>query len=111
MKKLNLFQKFDFAAWQNGKAFMIQGIKYNEKKGCVSLDVIIIEDNTDYGDKSVSNLFEKFKVHCIQDVNEDDIEKYNIRDQIQFISIGKCSVWGDYASQLSVEAVVKVVKK
>jgi len=47
MKKLNLFQKFDFANWQKGKKFMIQGVKYNEKKGCVSLDVIIVEDNTD----------------------------------------------------------------
>lgn len=58
MKKLNLFQKFDFVAWQKGKAFMVQGIRRNEKKGCVSLDVIIVEDNTDYGDDSVSNLFE-----------------------------------------------------
>ena len=110
MKKLNLFQRFDFVAWQTGKSFMVQGIKYNEKKGCVTLDVIIVEDNTNYGDASVSNIFEKFKVHCFQDVNEDDVEKYKIRDMIQFVSVGKCSVWGDYGSQLSVEAVVKVVK-
>ena len=64
MKKLNLFQQFNFNAWQTGKQFMIQSIKYNEKKGCVSLDVIITEDQTDYGDASVSNIFEKFKVHC-----------------------------------------------
>ncbi|MCH5270856.1 MAG: hypothetical protein J1E83_08915 [Lachnospiraceae bacterium] len=111
MKKLNLFQKFDFAAWQKGKAFMVQGIRYNEKKGCVSLDVIIVEDNTNYGDASVSNLFEKFKVHCIKDTDDDDTEKYQIRDMIRFTSVGKCTVWGDYASQLSVEAVVEVVKQ
>lgn len=110
MKKLNLFQKFDFVAWQNGKAFMIQGIKYNEKKGCVSLDVIIVEDNTDYGDETVSNIYEKFKVHCIKDTDEEDVEKYQIKDMIRFISIGKCSVWGDYASQLSVEAEIEVVE-
>ncbi len=110
MKKLSLFQKFDFVAWQNGKEFMVQGIKFNEKRGCVSLDVIITEDNTDYGDPTVTNVFEKFKVHCIRDVNEADINKYHIRDKIQFKNIGKCSVWGDYSSQLSVEAVVEVVK-
>lgn len=110
MKKLNQFQKFDFASWQNGKEFMVQGVKYNEKRGCVSLDVIITEDNTDYGDPTVSNVFEKFKVHCIKDVNEADVNKYQIKDTIQFKNIGKCSVWGDYSSQLSVEAVIEVLK-
>ena len=110
MKKLNLFQQFNFNAWQTGKQFMIQSIKYNEKKGCVSLDVIITEDETNYGDESVSNIFEKFKVHCIKDTNENDVEKYHIRDQIVFKSIGHCTVWGDFNSQLSVEAVVEVVK-
>ena len=49
MKKLNQFQQFNFAAWQTGKKFMVSGVKYNEKKDCVSLDVVIVEDNTDYG--------------------------------------------------------------
>ena len=111
MKKLSKFQKFDFSAWQAGKKFMVQGVKYNVQKGCVTLDVIIIEDNTDYGDPTVSNIFEKFKVHCIQDIKENDVDKYQIRDIIKFKSIGKCSVWGDYASNLSVEAVVEVVSK
>ena len=111
MKKLNQFQKFDFSAWQAGKKFMVQGVKFNQKKGCVSLDVIIIEDNTNYGDPTVSNLFEKFKVHCIQETKESDVDIYQPKDIIRFKSIGKCSVWGDYSSQLSVEAVVEVVNK
>lgn len=110
MYKLSMFNKFDFANWQKDKSFMIQNVKFNVKKGCVSLDVIITEDYTDYGDSTVSNLFEKFKVHCINDVEEDDIEKYQARDKIEFKSVGKCSVWGDYQSQLSVEAVVEVVE-
>ncbi|MCM1496156.1 MAG: hypothetical protein NC089_10215 [Bacteroides sp.] len=61
---------------------MIQNVKYNDKKGCVSLDVIITEDNTDYGDETVSNIFEKFKVHLIKDIDEDDIGKYHVRDKI-----------------------------
>lgn len=109
MHKLSLFQKFDFTSWQKGKQFMIQGIKYNEKKGCVSLDVIITEDETDYGDESVTNLFEKFKVHCVMDKDETDVDKYSVRDIITFNSVGKCTVWGDYASQLSIEAIVEVV--
>lgn len=110
MRKLSMFQKFDFASWQKGKRFMIQGIKYNEKKHCVSLDIIIMEDNTDYGDNSISNIYEKFKVHCVNDVNENDVEKYGIQNEILFKSIGKCTVWGEFNCNLSVEAVVEVMK-
>lgn len=108
MKKLNLFQQFNFVAWAKDKQFMIQGVKYNDKKGCVSLDVIITEDNTDYGEEGISNIFEKFKVHLIKDTDVDDVEKYHIRDKVIFKNIGKCSVWGDYASNLSVEAIIEV---
>ena len=110
MYKLSMFQKFDFASWQKDKSFMIQGVKYNTKKGCVSLDIVITEDYTDYGDTSVSNIFEKFKVHCVHDVNEEDVEKYNVKERIQFVSVGKCSVWGEYNSNLSVEAEVEVLE-
>ena len=110
MRKLSMFQKFDFASWQKGKRFMIQGIKYNSKKNCVSLDVVIIEDKTDYGDPTVNNIYEKFKVHCIKDVNEEDVEAYNVQDEIVFKGIGKCSVWGDYGNNVSVEAEIEVVQ-
>ncbi len=109
MKKLNMFQTFDFANWQKGKKFMIQSAKYNEKKGCVSLDVVIVEDATDYGDPTISNIYEKFKVHCVTDVDEEDVDKYSSKEMIIFKRIGKCTVWGDYATNLSVEAEVEVV--
>ena len=110
MRKLNLFQIFDLARWAEGKEFMIQGAKYNDRKGCVTLDVIITEDNTDYGDPAITNQFEKFKVHCFKDVNETDVDKYHVKDMIRFKTYGKCSVYGDYSSQLCVEAVVEVIK-
>ena len=111
MKKLNQFQKFDFSAWQKGKQFMITGVKYNDKRDCVSLEVIITEDNTDYGDDTVTNQYEKFKVHCITDTEMEDVDKYAVKDLIIFKRIGKCTVWGDYSTQLSVEAEVEVVEK
>ncbi|MBQ4232318.1 MAG: hypothetical protein II699_03485 [Lachnospiraceae bacterium] len=110
MKKLNQFQQFNFAAWQTGKKFMVSGVKYNEKKDCVSLDVVIVEDNTDYGDDSVTNVYEKFKVHLINETNMEDADNYSVKDIIIFKKIGKCTVWGDFASQLSVEAEVEVVE-
>ena len=110
MKKLNQFQQFNFAAWQTGKKFMVSSVKYNEKKDCVSLDVVIVEDNTDYGDDSVTNVYEKFKVHLINETNMEDADNYSVKDIIIFKKIGKCTVWGDFASQLSVEAEVEVVE-
>ncbi len=111
MKKLNMFQKFDFVAWQKGKKFMISAVKYNEKKDCVSLDVIITEDNTDYGDNTVTNLYEKFKVHLISETDMEDVDKYAVKSNIIFKRVGKCTVWGDYSTQLSVEAEVEVVEQ
>ena len=106
-----MFQKFDFVAWQKGKKFMISGVKYNEKKDCVSLDVIITEDNTDYGDNTVTNLYEKFKVHLISETDMEDVDKYAVKSNIVFKRVGKCTVWGDYNTQLSVEAEVEVVEQ
>ena len=82
MKKLNQFQQFNFAAWQTGKKFMVSGVKYNEK----------------------------FKVHLINETNMEDADNYSVKDIIIFKKIGKCTVWGDFASQLSVEAEVEVVE-
>lgn len=107
MRKLNKFQKFDFAAWQAGKKFVIQSVKWNERKECVSLDVVIIEDNTDYGDKTISNIYEKFKVNCIENINKDDVNQYSVGKEIIFKKVGRCSVYGDYNSNLSVEAAVE----
>lgn len=59
MKKLNAFQKFDFNAWHTGKKFMVTGVKYNEKKGCVTLDVVITEDKTDYQKIAISMVLSK----------------------------------------------------
>jgi hypothetical protein len=40
-----------------------------------------------------------------------DTDKFAVKDTIIFKRLGKCTVWGDYASQLSVEAEVEVVEK
>ena len=109
MKKLSAFQKFDFQTWSEGKRFLINGAKYNEARGCVSLDVVIIQDNTDYADPGVTNLYEKFKVHCVNDTNQNDVGKYPLNAEIRFTKVGKCVVYGDFSSSLSVTAIVQVV--
>ena len=102
MRALSKYLKFDFQNFSQGKEFLIANSKYNETKGCVTLDVMIAKD------PSGDNLFNQFKVHCIQDVKETDVNKYIQGKQIVIKSVGKCSVYGDYSSNLSIEAVVEV---
>lgn len=109
MKKLNMFQKFDFNAFITGKEFCITGVKWNESKKCVSCSVTITKDEYDYGDPNVTNLYQSFKVHLTNDTKETDMAKYKIGDAIQFVSVGKATVWGDYSSNLSVCAEIKVL--
>ena len=111
MKRLSMFNKFQFNEFNKGKKYQITGVRYNEKRNCITIDIVIVEeDSSIYGDVTVSNLYEKFKVHCIQDTSESDIGKYSIGQMIVFKNIGKCSVYGSYNDQLSVEAIVEVAK-
>lgn len=112
MRKLAMFQHFQFAEFQKGKKFLIKGIRYNEKHQCVALSVIIAEDTYVYSneDKTISNEWETFTVYCVKDTKESDVSKYSIRDEISFVSVGTCKVYGTYNENLLVEAEVKVVK-
>ena len=104
MKKLSQYMNFDFARFQEGKEFVIQSVKFNENKGCVTLNVVIVEDS------SGVNLYEKFFVHCVNDKDENLVSKYPINSHIIFKKIGKVTPWGDYQSNLSVEAAVEVIQ-
>lgn len=104
MRKLSSYQKFDFNAFQQGKDFIIANSKYNESKDCITLDVAIVKD------ASNENLFEKFKVHCIQDKSEADLEKYPVGAKVQFKQVGKVAIYGEFNSNLSLEAIVEVIK-
>ena len=104
MRKLSNYMNFDFARFQEGKAFVIQNVKFNENRGCITLNVVIVQD------PSGENLYEKFYVHCINDTDESQIGKYPLNAPIVFKKIGKVTPWGDYQSNLSVEAAVEVLK-
>ena len=102
MRKLTNYMNFDFAKFQEGKTFIITNAKFNENKGCVTLVVAITVDPTG------ENLFEKFNVHLVNDTNENLVNKYPVGSTCIFKKVGKCTPWGDYQSNLSVDAVVEV---
>lgn len=65
MKKLFMFQKFETERFLEGKKFIVSSpSKLDEEKGRVKLQVVITEDNTNYGSEkekkyTKDNLFEK----------------------------------------------------
>lgn len=65
MKKLFMFQKFETERFLEGKKFIVSSpSKVDEEKGRVKLQVVITEDNTNYGTEkekkyTKDNLFEK----------------------------------------------------
>ena len=103
--KLRDYVTFDTKTFITGKEFVIKKSRFNEDKGCITLTVTITKD-----DDESKNIYESFYVHLIQDTNPDKLNQYPIGSSIVFEQIGKASVWGDYQSNLSLEAVVKVVK-
>ena len=66
MKKLNVFVKFDWRAFSSGKIFTATGTSpWKDQQGNVlgtRIETAITQDNTDYGDSSVSNLYEKVTI-------------------------------------------------
>ena len=103
--KLKDYFIFDAKTFVNGKEFVIKKSRFNEERGCVALTVTIIKD-----DDESKNLFESFFVKLVQETNPDSLNKYPIGAQIVFEQIGKATQFGQYQEQLSIEAVVKVVK-
>lgn len=111
MKKLSKFLKFDFGSFIKGKAFEISEIKLHyayengERKNSdgVTVGVVIIKDDTDYGDDMVTNKYEKFNVKCLGADLDQAEAKFSLGDVVRFTHYKKAVVYGSYRNQLSVE--------
>ena len=108
MKKLNVFVKFDWRAFSSGKIFTATGTSpWKDQQGNVigtRIETAITRDNTDYGDTTVSNLYEKVTI--------------KVPTPGVIIPIGAivepvsatATVYGEYRNLLSVKAAeIKVV--
>lgn len=114
MKKLNLFRKFNFEAFEKGKKFVAIGksawTDRDNKDNVlgVKYDVVIAVDKTDYGAKDgevINNLYEKFTVKTTKNI---DIP---MNSEIKIVG-AVASVYGEYSDKLSVVADdIQVVQK
>lgn len=99
MKKLNMFLSFDWPKFSKDKCFVCTGcVPWNHHDTGAHLgtkvEAAIIEDNTDYGDDSVTNLFEKVTFKVGKDIN------VPIGAEIQPKAV-RASVYGDFRNKLS----------
>ena len=114
MKKLNLFTRFDFEAFANGKKFMLIAQKpwtdYNSGEVLgTKFELVITQDKTDYGTQPdgerVSNLYEKFTVKVAKNITM----PLNVEVAL---TNPTANVYGDYRNNLSVVADgLKVITK
>lgn len=105
MQKLRQFTYFDCESFLNGKTLVyLSGKKPDPKHGFVGLaiEVMIMDDNTDYGDGLKGlNEFEKFTVK-VQGADETYLSNFKRKQKIKIVDIQKASTWGDYQENLTI---------
>lgn len=111
MKKLNLFRPFDWEAFSKDKTFICTGAKFSETKQMVVVEMAILSDKTDYGDETISNVFEKFNV-SVPGTSKAELNNYAsiMNQQCRITGVQKVSVYGDYSNMISVVGYVQPVK-
>lgn len=93
----------------HGKELEIARVKIN-KDGLVVLELAITKDDTDYGDPSVSNIYEKFNF-VITNSNEKDLNKYPLRKKVKIVKVDKATVYGEYQNNLSISGAINIVNE
>ncbi|MDF2872034.1 MAG: hypothetical protein K0R05_3609 [Anaerocolumna sp.] len=105
LKKLSMFEKFDFVAFSKDKRFASTGFSdwndYETKvhKG-VKIEAVILEDKSDYHckpDEEVNNLYEKIVIKVPKDI------KVPVGVEIRPVNV-QASVYGEFRNLLSVVA-------
>ena len=110
MKHLGLFTNFAYEAFVNGKVIVaiesVPWTDYNTREILgTRLTAVITKDETDYGDKPGSNLFEKFSVKVKKQV------EVPMNTPIVLVN-PVASIYGEYRNMLSVKCDdVRVVEQ
>ena len=102
MKKLRKGLKFDAAWFFRGKVLVATECRpwtdYNTKEELgTKVEVVITKDATDYGDPTVSNVFERFSIKVGRKI---EVPAGSIVMPVD----PECTVYGNFSENLSVKA-------
>ena len=110
MKKLRLFAPFDAKLFFSNIELQftkVEPIRENDKTVGFRYNLLICDDQHNYGEESSLNIGEVIKVK-IEDVNS--ITNFTFGQKVELIN-PRASIYGEYQNQLSVKADNVVLKK
>lgn len=110
MKKLRLFTPFDAKLFFSNIELQftkVEPIRENDKTVGFRYNLLICDDQHNYGEESSLNIGEVIKVK-IEDVNSNT--NFTFGQKVELIN-PRASIYGEYQNQLSVKADNVVLKK
>lgn len=110
MKKLRLFAPFDAKLFFSNIELQftkVEPIRENDKTVGFKYNLLICDDQHNYGEESSLNIGEVIKVK-IEDVNSNT--NFTFGQKVELIN-PRASIYGEYQNQLSVKADNVVLKK
>ena len=110
MKKLRLFAPFDAKLFFSNIELQftkVEPIRENDKAVGFRYNLLICDDQHNYGEESSLNIGEVIKVK-IEDVNSNT--NFTFGQKVELIN-PRASIYGEYQNQLSVKADNVVLKK
>ena len=110
MKKLRLFAPFDAKLFFSNIELQftkVEPIRDNDKSVGFRYNLLICDDQHNYGEESSLNIGEVIKVK-IEDVNSNT--NFTFGQKVELIN-PRASIYGEYQNQLSVKADNVVLKK
>lgn len=116
MKKLRSFESFDCNRFFKGKKLLLNGIVKKENSdyynGYVA-ELVIIEDNTDYGDETGLNRFEKFNIK-LPEATQSDVAKLKVGSYVRIDKVSKAVVYRNkdsFTDNLSISGSIVPVQQ
>lgn len=108
-KKLSLFTEFNAQKFLAEKQLMAlnQDVLFDEHDKHIGsiITVVVFDDKTDYGDESITNAGDSYKVK----VENKDLPRLELPAFVELVA-PKGKVWGEYRNNLSLSAKnVKVI--
>lgn len=107
MKKLKLFEHFDYVSFFKDKKLVLVSMtqKHTDFFNGVVAELVIVEDHTDYDGETGCNNYEKFTFK-IPNVPDDYVKGFKLNHVVQISEVYKAKLWShkdSYQVSLSIE--------
>lgn len=116
MKKLRMFEEFNYSNFFKGKKLLLNGLEEKENdfyKGYVA-EIVIVEDKTDYNGETGLNNYEKFQMK-LPTLSAGEAKQFKLNQIVKIIEVSKATCYkkqGDnFTDYLSIEGKIAPVQQ